>query len=305
MMSDRSAFEEWLEVPSTIEPLTERDWGRRMRGNLRQPFVIFRQQRLFDEQQPERLQRLGKLLGERAMHAAMEVESDVHAERLRRLDALHDLVEQFRCANPAELGGRIHLDRVEALVLARLGGVGDFVRPVAADPGVGADLVPHLAAEHLPRRQPECPALQIPQRLLEAGECRHEDGAAAVEAAAVADLPDVFDAERIGADESVAKGFERAVHGLGPAFEARFAPAERAIVALNPDEQPSRRNVEGLDLADPALSHARLHSPPRAVSSRSRPAASSSPCSLNFLIGTIRHTLEAGSTFRQSAISCL
>ena len=33
-----------------------------------------------------------------------------------------------------------------------LGGrVGDLVRPVAADPGVGADLVPHLAAKHLPR----------------------------------------------------------------------------------------------------------------------------------------------------------
>ena len=176
----------------------------------------------------------------------------------------------MRRADPVELGGRVHLDRGEALVLARLGGVGDFVRPVAADPGVGADLVAHLAAEHLPRRQPERPALQIPQRLLEPGERRHEDRAAAVEAAAVADLPDVLDAERIGADEAVAKGFERAVDRLGPAFEARFAPAERAIVALNPDEQPSRRNVEGLDLADPALGHAPAYSPGRFRRDRAR-----------------------------------
>ena len=78
-------------------------------------------------------------------------------------------------------------------------------------------------------------------------------GAAAIEAAAIADLPDVLDGERIGADEAVAERLERAVDRLGPAFEARFAPADRAVVALDPDEQPARRHEEGLDPADLAL----------------------------------------------------
>ena len=45
----------------------------------RQPFGVLRQQRLLDEQQAERLERLGQLLGQRAVDAAVEVEPDVHA----------------------------------------------------------------------------------------------------------------------------------------------------------------------------------------------------------------------------------
>ena len=100
----------------------------------------------------------------------------------------------LRRADPVELGGGVHLDRREALARARLGRVGDLVRPVAADPGVGADLVAHLAAEHLPRRQAERLALQVPQRLLEPGQRRHQHRPAAIEAAAIGDLPDVLDA---------------------------------------------------------------------------------------------------------------
>ena len=61
------------------------------------------------------------------MDPAVEVEADLHALRLRRLDALHDVVELLRRADPVELGGRVHLDRGEALVAAHLGGLGDLV----------------------------------------------------------------------------------------------------------------------------------------------------------------------------------
>src|SRR5206468_11344855 len=127
--------------------------------------------------------------------------------------------------------------------------------PVAADPRVGADLVANLAAKHLPGGQPERTALQIPQRLLQPRERRHQHCAAAVEAAAVADLPDVLDGERVGADEAVAEGFEHALDRLGPAFQARFAPAECAVLALDADEQPARGDEEGLDLGDFAVAH--------------------------------------------------
>ena len=49
------------------------------------------------------------------MDAAVEVEADLHALRLRRLGALHDVVELLVRADPVELGGRVHLDRGEAL----------------------------------------------------------------------------------------------------------------------------------------------------------------------------------------------
>ncbi len=136
----------------------------------------------------------------------------------------------------------------------------DLVGPVAADPGIGPDPVAHPAAHHLPGGQSERPALQVPQGLLEPGQRRHQDRAAAVEAAAITDLPNVLDPERVVAEEAVAKRREGAVHRLRLAFQARLAPADRAFVRLDPDEQPARRDIEGLDLRD-------LHNP----SSRRKP----------------------------------
>ena len=97
-----------------------------------------------------------------------------------------------------------------------------------------------------------------------------------------------------------------AVHRLGPTLEARLAPADGALVALDPDEQPSRRREKGLDPCN--LAHAQACSVWVPLLPKRRPAASSSAssaCSAIFLIGTIRQTLCAGSTLRQSAINCL
>jgi hypothetical protein len=52
------------------------------------------------------------------------------------------------------------------------------------------------------------------------------------------------------ADESVAQRLERAVDGFGMPFQARLAPAHRAVLRLDPDEQPARGHEEGLDAAD-------------------------------------------------------
>src|SRR5260221_46757 len=101
---------------------------------------------------------------------------------------------------------------------------------------------------------------------LEPREGRNDPRPAAVEAAAVADLPDVLDVERVDTDEAVAERLEHALDRLGPSLEARFAPAERAIVALDADEQPPRRDEEGLDLGDLANHHSSASSPSSAWS---------------------------------------
>src|SRR6185437_14197223 len=171
------------------------------------------------------------------------------------------------------------------------------------DPGIGAHLLAHLAADHLPNRKPEGASLQVPQRLLEPRQRRHDHRAAAVEA----DLPDILDVERVRADEPVAIGFEHTLDRLGPALETGFAPAECAVFALDADKQPAGRHQEGFDAGDPALAHASASPACVPLPLISRPAASSSSpgLSVTFLIGTTRHTLDAGSTLRQSAISCL
>ena len=103
----------------------------------------------------EGLEGLGELLRQGPVDAAVEVEPDVHSGRLRRLDASDDLVEYLGRADPAELGRSVHLDRGEALFPARLRGIGDLVRTVAADPCIGPDLLAHSAAQHLPCRKVE------------------------------------------------------------------------------------------------------------------------------------------------------
>src|SRR5207244_4106596 len=115
-------------------------------------------------------ERLGELLGHRAMHPAVEVQAHVQPFRLCRLDPLDDFVEQSRGSDPVEIRGRIHLDRGEALALAGPRRLANLMRPVAADPGISADSVANLAAEQLPDRNAERPALEVPQRLVEPSE---------------------------------------------------------------------------------------------------------------------------------------
>src|SRR5205085_1578869 len=119
-----------------------------------------------------------------------------------------------------------------------------------ADPGIGPHPVAHPSAHQLPSGEAEGLALQIPQSLVEPRQSRHVHRPAAIEAAAIGDMPEVLDREGVAAAEAVLQRLHRAVHGLGPAFEARLAPADRALVRFHPDEQPAGRHVESLDPRD-------------------------------------------------------
>ena len=115
---------------------------------------------------------------------------------------------------------------------------------VAADPGVGADALAHEDAQQLPGGDAVELAPEVPERLVEPGQGRHEDRATAVEAAAIGYLPDVLDPARIVAEEAVPQRLEGAGHRLGMAFEAGLAPTGLAVVGLDADQEPAGRDVE-------------------------------------------------------------
>src|SRR5882757_1599452 len=90
-----------------------------------------------------------------------------------------------------ELGSRIHLDRGEPLVHPLLDMRKDLLWPVAADPRIGADLVPYRAAEQLVHRHAELASFDIPQRGLDCCRRGAKNRTAPVERAAMHAQPEI------------------------------------------------------------------------------------------------------------------
>ena len=79
----------------------------------------------------------------------------------------------------------VHLEGVEAVRLQACDAGDDVGRAVAADPAIDLHAVAHQAAEQFVHRHAQGLALDVPQRLVDAGDGAHQDRAAAIEAAAV------------------------------------------------------------------------------------------------------------------------
>src|SRR5438067_8210971 len=94
----------------------------------------------------------------------------------------------------------------------------------------------------------------VPQRLVDAGERRHQDGAAPKERRAVDVLPVVLDPERILADQVVADLLHGRHAGASLTLEGRFPPTDEPVVGRDLDEPGPRPRVELFDLRD--LHHA-------------------------------------------------
>jgi hypothetical protein len=123
-------------------------------------------------------------------------------------------------------------------------------RTVAADPRIHANLVAHLTAQQIADRHAKGLALDVPQRLIDAGQRTHVDRAATVEAAAVEHGPDVFDVAWVFADQVVGQFLDGGRHGVGAAFDHRLAPTGHALVGFDLEEAPARRNDEGGEFGD-------------------------------------------------------
>jgi hypothetical protein len=93
-------------------------------------------------------------------------------------------------------------------------------------------------------------ALDVPQCLVDARDRAHVDGAAAIEAAAIHDVPVVLDQERVLADQVVLELVDSRLDGQGPALDDGLAPADDALVGLDLQEQPARRHDIGGELGD-------------------------------------------------------
>src|SRR5690606_10776879 len=139
---------------------------------------------------------------------------------------------------------------VEALRAIGLHLGDDVGGPVAADPAVGLDPVAHQAAEQLVDRHAQGLALNVPQRLVDAGDRAHQDRAAAVEAAAVEHLPQVVDARRVATDQVVAQLAHGRLDGVRAALDHRLAPAADAFVGVDAQEQPAWRGVPRAQACD-------------------------------------------------------
>jgi hypothetical protein len=95
--------------------------------------------------------------------------------------------------DPAEFGRAVHLHCGKPQCGPLLGGRGGVSRPVAADPGVNPHPLANRTAKKRVDRLAQGLALDVPQRLVNAGDGAHVHAAAAVKAASIQHSPVILD----------------------------------------------------------------------------------------------------------------
>jgi hypothetical protein len=183
----------------------------------------------------------------------VEVDAEAYprAELVVHLGELGDRgVDGARRVEHRELFGAVHLEGVEAAFHEALHVLDDGRWPIPADPAVDLDAVAHLAAEQLVDRHAERLALDVPERLVDAGDRTHQDRAASVEIAAVHRLPEVVDARRVLPDQLAGELLHGCLDGARAAFDDRLAPAADAFVGLDLQEHPPRSDAVGREAGD-------------------------------------------------------
>jgi hypothetical protein len=113
-------------------------------------------------------------------------------------DPGEDVVDLYSCSEPPHRTGCVHLDGRQPDVELSLDRLGDASRGVATDPSIHPDAIPDRASEKLVHWDAQRLALDVPQRLVDAGDRTAQDRASAVEASLGEHLPVVLDAGRVG-----------------------------------------------------------------------------------------------------------
>ena len=227
------------EILPGVKPLAGPDRNRGGLGELTDQVGVLRNDRFLDEERSQGFEQRGDPAGVGKREPAVKVHGHitVGAEHGARCgDPFEHTVDFGDRADPAHDAGGVHLDGGQSHGDLRRDRVGDAARVVAADPAVHADAIAHRTAEKLVDRNPERLALEVPQRLVDAGDGTAKHRSTAVEAALGQYLPVVFNAVGVGADEVFRELFDHRAHGIRMPLEAGFAPADDALAGFEPHE---------------------------------------------------------------------
>ena len=248
------ACKHMLELEARIHALAGR---QRNRGLRRQPRVVLGllgQHRLLDEQRPVGLQ-----FADQGRAPSARRRGRGNRCRIRwccrtprgsrppwpRPHRRRALPSSMRISSHA-----IHLEGVEAQRLALADLLDDVGRAIAADPAIGLHPVAHQAAQQLVHRHAQGLALDVPQRLVDAGDRAHQHRAAAIErrrGTCVCHRSLMRD----GSLPTSNRRFrDRRLDRAGAAFDHRLAPADDALVGFHLQEHPAWRHVVGAESGD-------------------------------------------------------
>ena len=180
----------------------------------------------------------------------MEIESH---ERLvadgvsDRRDLSDDAVGPGGCRQRAELVREVGLERPIASVAVLDGRLGEFFGAVTAQILVNEHPVADVPTEELVYRDIVVASLDVPERLVDAGEGAHQHGAAAKIGALIQLPPVILGSERVLVQEmSLHELRNGCADGLQSSLNDRLAPADYPHVRLQFEQQPPGRNGEHL-----------------------------------------------------------
>ena len=238
-----ACLQQTLEVPAAAEALARRYRDIAGGGDLREALHVLAQHRLLYEHRVELLQLFGKHLRHRPVYPPVKIYRNaktLSAALPYARDALEHGVYLIIGIDELQLLRRVHLDGPEALVLLLLRGSRNVRRPVAADPGIYADGIPAGASHELVCRNAEHLALDVPERLVDAGYRAHQHRAAAIKSGAVKRTPYVLDTRGIPPDEILAHLLCACLDRPAVSLEHRFAPSGYPLVGTHFQKAPSR-----------------------------------------------------------------
>ena len=155
----------------------------------------------------------------------------------------------WRCCRDRTFFCCQHLDGGEFLGSDVLG-ARTISAAVAADPAIDPYLVTQRPTQQHMHRLVQHLALDVPQRLVDARQRAHVNGAAAVKAAAIQHRPVILDRPGVFADQIIGEPRDAGRHRFGAAFHHRFAPAGHPRIGLDLEEQPARRHHKSGELGD-------------------------------------------------------
>ncbi len=242
-----------LEIPARVEALTQRDGCGADGGQLGDHLQVLAEHRLLDEHQVEIAQLAHQHLGHGLVHPAVEVHTNADVLAHRFADHRHigdGLLHLGVAVDVLHLFGAVHLHGGKAARHRRLRLGRRVCRAITPYPGVDADAVTHLAAQQPMHRHAQRLALDVPQRLIHAGDGAHHHRAAPVEAGAVHHIPQVLHIARVAAHQVVGQLLNRSGYGVGTAFDDRLAPADDTFVGVDLEKAPARGHDKGGELDD-------------------------------------------------------